>query len=355
MRHRENGWDVVRGRKNGLSPGHTVSERLKPNRETWIPPGTVARSHQNSLGFPGVSLHIYDSQPNEKFQHCDFSIASDAIEFVLCTSGHVLVNASCSCYHPISGELQGGMEESSVHSGVSFSLSRGEGVVSCMQHMCGRALVEKGAPFQAVALRMDKDILPDLEQATQCPFLKKLRSLFLHSNEVLWEKISLPLSLQVTVHQVISKIPRGRLWDIYLACKKMELLYLLLRGFSSSSGEDVFQNHPVTQEEREAAKAVYRRISSDFTAVPSLRELARNAGINKGRLNAVFRIVYGKTVFEIMRDERLEYSKKLLEQGEKNMTEITYLCGFSSPSHFTKSFMKVFGITPKKYQIGYHR
>jgi len=322
---------------------------VRSSNETWIPSPSAPVSQENCLGFSGVSLHVYESASTEKCRNCDFLITSDAIEFVLCTSGHLLVDGSC----PTSFVADSGKRGARVgDSGVSFSLSKGEGIVSSMQHTCGRAFVEEGEPFQAVVLRLDRRVVPELEKVTQCPFLKRLLHFSHNSSDVLCEKISLPLSLQVTVHQIASKVPSGGLRDIYLACKKVEVLYLLLKYFSLSLGGDVQENLPVTQGEKEAASKVYKKISSDFTAVPSLDELAHAVGLNKGRLNTVFRTLYGKTVFEIMRYERLEYSKKLLEQGEKNMTEITYLCGFSSPSHFTKSFTSAFGTTPKKYQAG---
>ena len=69
------------------------------------------------------------------------------------------------------------------------------------------------------------------------------------------------------------------------------------------------------------------------------------------RLTALFRMLFEDTVFGILRRERLECARRLLNEKGKNITEIAYLCGFSSPSHLTKAFSAQFGISPKQYQI----
>lgn len=49
-------------------------------------------------------------------------------------------------------------------------------------------------------------------------------------------------------------------------------------------------------------------------------------------------MLFEDTVFGILRRERLECARRLLNEKGKNITEIAYLCGFSSPSHLTKAF-----------------
>ena len=80
-------------------------------------------------------------------------------------------------------------------------------------------------------------------------------------------------------------------------------------------------------------------------------ELAAAVGVNRTRLTALFRMLFEDTVFGILRRERLECARRLLNEKGKNITEIAYLCGFSSPSHLTKAFSAQFGISPKQYQI----
>ena len=79
-------------------------------------------------------------------------------------------------------------------------------------------------------------------------------------------------------------------------------------------------------------------------------ELAKAVGLTHTRLNSGFRSIFGCTVFEWLRIQRLEKARMLIMQGEKNITEIAYEVGFASSSHFTWAFRKFFGTTPGRYR-----
>ncbi len=251
--------------------------------------------------FPGVTLHVYDNPNAEDCYGCEFCMDVAPVEFVYCVSGKVRVELA----HGSAGAMP-------------FTLEEGEGVVSCMQRVRGYSTAEPGVPLQAVALRLGKGELSDLARKTQCPFLTRWESAIRRARTVFFEKITLSPPLRVAVQQIYAKLPSGSLRTMFLESKKMELLYLHLNYLSARQGP----------------------------------ELAREAGLTKTRLNAVFRVMHGDTVFGILRRERLEYARRLLEEGEKNITEIAYECGFSSTSHLTKVFADSFGMPPKRYQLG---
>ena len=53
--------------------------------------------------------------------------------------------------------------------------------------------------------------------------------------------------------------------------------------------------------------------------------------------------------YQYITQKRLQTAKKQMEAGYFQLSEIAYKMGFSSPSHFTASFRKAFGITPSQY------
>jgi YesN/AraC family two-component response regulator len=57
----------------------------------------------------------------------------------------------------------------------------------------------------------------------------------------------------------------------------------------------------------------------------------------------------GQTVNEFVRNIRLKKSLRLLEQNNLTITEIAYAVGFSSQSYYTRSFTKLYGVSPKEY------
>lgn len=50
-----------------------------------------------------------------------------------------------------------------------------------------------------------------------------------------------------------------------------------------------------------------------------------------------------------LRDFRLEKAKELLQKKQYSIAQVTFECGFSSPSYFTKCFKKKYGLLPMAY------
>jgi AraC-like DNA-binding protein len=87
----------------------------------------------------------------------------------------------------------------------------------------------------------------------------------------------------------------------------------------------------------------------DMCNPPSLMSLASSVGLTHTRLNLGFKSVFGGTVYEYLRNQRLEKARLLVVEGAKNMTEIAYETGFASGSHFAYAFRKRFGVSPSRY------
>jgi AraC-like DNA-binding protein len=100
------------------------------------------------------------------------------------------------------------------------------------------------------------------------------------------------------------------------------------------------------RDERRALARVVDLLVSDLCYPPSLDRLAELAGMSHVRLNRCFRDAYGKTVFAWLRDYRLEQARRHLLEGEASVTEIAFLCGFSSSSHLAAAFKERYGCCP---------
>ncbi|NUB17092.1 helix-turn-helix domain-containing protein, partial [Azospirillum brasilense] len=89
---------------------------------------------------------------------------------------------------------------------------------------------------------------------------------------------------------------------------------------------------------------------SDLCHPPSLDRLAETAGMGHARLNRCVRKAYGQTVFAWLRDRRLERAEHCLRSGGQSVTEIAFLCGFSSSSHFASAFRERHGCSPAEFR-----
>ena len=72
-------------------------------------------------------------------------------------------------------------------------------------------------------------------------------------------------------------------------------------------------------------------------------------GLNVKALKEGFKELYGKPVINYLFHYRMEEAKKMLEQGNENVSEIAPQVGYSSASHFITAFKRKFGVTPKQY------
>lgn len=63
-----------------------------------------------------------------------------------------------------------------------------------------------------------------------------------------------------------------------------------------------------------------------------------------------FKLNFGTSFSAYLNAYRISVSRRFLEESKKNITQIAYDVGFSSPASFTKSFKQQMGILPSEYK-----
>lgn len=101
-------------------------------------------------------------------------------------------------------------------------------------------------------------------------------------------------------------------------------------------------NSSERQKVLEAHSVIMSRLENPIT----IRELAREVGINECYLKKGFKAMYGKTIHGLQQFERIEKAKELLKLNKYSINEVAYKMGFGSPSHFSTSFKKIAGMKP---------
>jgi AraC family transcriptional regulator len=81
-----------------------------------------------------------------------------------------------------------------------------------------------------------------------------------------------------------------------------------------------------------------------------LADLAALLGIGQSHLSHQFKQSLGMTPHQYLLGQRVERAKQLLKQGDRSITDIAVLCGFSSHSHLGQQFRHLTGMTPKAYR-----
>jgi AraC family transcriptional regulator, transcriptional activator of the genes for pyochelin and ferripyochelin receptors len=161
------------------------------------------------------------------------------------------------------------------------------------------------------------------------------------------------MAMQAVLQQILSCPYAGITQQIYLESKVWELIALHLDQ-ALKPEQDMPQVYlkPDDVERLHYARDILKQ---QLSAPPSLRELARQVGLNEFALKQGFRHLFGTTAFGCLNHYRLEHAKALLEDGNFNVTEVAHRVGFANRGHFAAAFRKKFGVNPKAYAIATQR
>ncbi len=146
----------------------------------------------------------------------------------------------------------------------------------------------------------------------------------------------------------------------------LEIFHNFKNDFSSESGElqgianlveliseisSKFPSEKYTQETNSAERARHLMQRNYRNIECRVEEIAEMLGINRSQLYRTFIERYGITPKEYINTKRIDYAKKLLENGELSVSEVSYSSGFSDPLYFSGVFKRSLGMTPSEYKL----
>lgn len=155
--------------------------------------------------------------------------------------------------------------------------------------------------------------------------------------------------MKSVLFQIFNCHHQDRIGKIYLESKALELIALKLEQMIRPDGVPD-RNKPMNSADLDRVIRARDLLLRELESPPSLSDLAQQVGMSHPRLNRGFRRVFGCTVFEYLRRERLAHARMLIEEKTGDLTRIAFESGFCSSSHFAKSFAKEYGILPSEYQ-----
>ena len=99
---------------------------------------------------------------------------------------------------------------------------------------------------------------------------------------------------------------------------------------------------------RLATSAEY--ISEHLTPVPRLADVAQVAGVHPMHLARLFRERYGYSMGEFVRRRRIAWACGQLAGSDRTISAIALAAGFADHAHFTRTFRRIAGCTPRWYR-----
>lgn len=130
------------------------------------------------------------------------------------------------------------------------------------------------------------------------------------------------------------------LFILHILSKDYEQTQLASPGFAPNFGEKDYHRINIANQ----------YVKEHFKKDVKLGEVASTAGLAKSAFCRHFKKVTGKTFFTFLKEYRIGYACKLLMQTDKNISEISYECGYNTISNFNKQFKSITGTNPMDYQ-----
>ncbi len=107
----------------------------------------------------------------------------------------------------------------------------------------------------------------------------------------------------------------------------------------------------LSERQARSVARVLRYLEDHVSDDCSLETLASIAGLTRFHFLRVFRAVTGQTPRQWVIAMRLRLAANLLRASRTRVTDIALESGFGDLSHFTMSFTRAFGISPRAYRV----
>ena len=81
----------------------------------------------------------------------------------------------------------------------------------------------------------------------------------------------------------------------------------------------------------------------------SLEQMASDLCITRLQLNRKIKALLGESMRDHVNRVRIELACHLLDEGEKNITEVARACGIDDVAYFSRFFRKMKNLSPSEY------
>lgn len=158
--------------------------------------------------------------------------------------------------------------------------------------------------------------------------------------------LQLPLSSEMfeLARRLMDNPYSGPLALIYTEGVALELLCSAVSNFASLSGAP---SEEYSQRELQRLHAARDFLMRQYSPAPTIRQVARAAGVNETTLKSGFKALFGETVFDFSVRCRMQHALTLLRDQAIPVARVAEAVGYRHQSSFATAFLRHFGMRPK--------
>ncbi|MFT3682871.1 MAG: DUF4242 domain-containing protein [Ferruginibacter sp.] len=106
----------------------------------------------------------------------------------------------------------------------------------------------------------------------------------------------------------------------------------------------------LSSQDEELLKLLFDKLDENWQDTEfSMEDYGLSMAMSQSQLYRKIVALTGFSPNKFLKEFRLEKAKELMKKGSHNISQITFDCGFTSPSYFTKCFKKKYGLLPMEY------
>ncbi|WP_419782558.1 helix-turn-helix domain-containing protein [Malaciobacter marinus] len=207
--------------------------------------------------------------------------------------------------------------------------------------------ISKNSSYKALSFILKKDflqkILPE-DNFKEYVFNALEKNSF---NEILYNSL-MDIKMSFLANEIYKSPMIGKLDQLYLESKTLEVIYHCLNTFSQSKSDKDLSGIKFSQYDINALNKAKKILLENMHKPPSIEELSKIVKLNDFKLQFGFKIFFNLTPYSFLLEERMQKAKILLKESEYNINEIALLVGYSYAQNFSNAFLKRFGIRPKE-------
>lgn len=110
------------------------------------------------------------------------------------------------------------------------------------------------------------------------------------------------------------------------------------------------KNYQIRQDDRMNIDTVCEYIETHYSEPLSIPQLAKVVHISPTKLKCCFLLICGDTIHSYLTRVRVENAKRLIREGNFQLSEIASMVGFVKTGSFSAVFRKRTGMLPRDYR-----
>ena len=153
--------------------------------------------------------------------------------------------------------------------------------------------------------------------------------------------VAITPQMQQLIHSIHNCGGVGSMRNLLVQSRVLELLTLQIDQFTKSRTPDA-----VNDKDADKLRSLKCYLDEHFLDDLSLAQLSKVSLLNEFKLKKGFKTLFGSTVFNYIRNLRMQYAMRLLKDTSLTIDEVADITGYEHQQHFSTAFKKHFGVSP---------